>query len=149
MSNPGRVFTRKRGRLAGLVLLALVAVYFVTIVQAPRAAATAFKQRLRVGMTVSDVMVESLGTPRHLTFIQSAAGAPEWTAYGSMVRVANETAEGAVAVRSLLERKAAELKVESLSFMFLASVPVHSSIVVRFASDGRAEKIDGPFDRAD
>lgn len=139
----------RRGCLAGLVLLALFAVYFVMVLQAPRAAATAFKQRLRVGMTVSEVMVESLGTPRHLTFMRSAAEAPEWTAYGSTVTVGGERAEGAAAVRSLLERRAAELKVESLSFMFLTSVPVRSSIVVHFGSDGRVVKIDGPFDWAD
>lgn len=149
MKSPEKKSSRGRGCVVGLVLLGLVVVYFVMTLQAPRAAATAFKQRLRVGMTVSDVMVESLGTPRHLTFMRSAEGAPEWTAYGSTVTVGGERAEGAAAVRSLLERRAAELKVESLSFMFLTSVPVHSSILVRFGSDGRVVKIDGPFDRAE
>lgn len=134
---------------AGLVLLGLFAVYFVMTLQAPRAAALAFKQSLHVGMSVSEVTVASLATPRHLVFVRSAAGAPEWMAYGSTVNLGGERAEGAVAVRALLERRAAELKVESMSFMFLTTIPVHSSILVHYGSDGRVDRIQGPVDRAE
>lgn len=144
-----RTPSRASGCLVGLGLLALFAGYFAITLQAPRAAAAAFKERLHVGMTLSDVMVESLGTPRHLVFVRSAAGAPEWTAFGSTVRMGRDIAEGAAAVRALLERRAAELRVKSITFMFLASIPVHSSIVVRFGPDGRVEGIEGPFDRAE
>ena len=112
---------RGRGCLVALVLLGLFVVYFIATLQAPRAAAIAFKQDLHVGMSVSDVMLSSLATPRHLVFVRSAAGAPEWMAYDSTVTVGRETARGAPAVRALLERRAAELKVESMSFMFLTS----------------------------
>ncbi len=100
-------------------------------------------------MTLSDVVVASFDTGRHLVFVRAAQGAPELYVYGSFVRTAGEAAEGETAVRALLQRRAAELSVNSLSFMFLTSIPVTSSILVRFGPDGRAVAVEGPFDHAD
>ena len=144
-----RVPRRKRGCLVGVVLLALFGAYFVMTFRAPRSAASAFKQRLRVGMTLSDVVVASFDTGRHLVFVRAADGAPELNVYESTVRAGAEKAEGETAVRAVLERKAAELHVSSLSVMFLTSIPVRSSIVVRFGEDGRVTAVEGPYDRAD
>ena len=52
-------------------------------------------------------------------------------------------------MRALLDKHAAELRVESLSVMFLAAIPVRSSIVVKFSPDGKATAIEGPYNRAD
>ncbi len=140
---------RTRGCLVGVVLLALFGAYFVMTFRAPRSAANAFKQRLRVGMTLSDVVVASFDTGPHVVFVQAADGAPALNVYESTVRAGAEKAEGETAVRAVLERTASALQVSSLSFMFLTSIPVHSSIVVRFGEDGRVAAVEGPYDRAD
>ncbi len=140
---------RKRGCLVGVVLLALFGGTFVMMLEAPRIASSVFKQRVRVGMTLGDVVVASFDTGRHLVFVKAVDGAPELQVYESTVRADGEAAEGETAVRALLERKAAELRVNSLSVMFVSSIPVSSSIVVRFGPDGRVTVIEGPFDRGD
>lgn len=131
------------------MLLALVGGWFVITLQTPRVASSAFKQRLRVGMTLGDVVVASFDAGPHLVFVRAVDGAPELLVYGSTVRAGSERAEGATAVRELLERKAAELRVNSLRVMFRFSLPVYSSIVVRFGPDGRVAAIEGPFSRGD
>ena len=128
---------------------AVTLVYFVWTLNAPTMAANAFKEKVQIGMTLSDVVVTSFGTGRHLVFVNAAEGAPRLYVGESGVTVGAETGQTESAVRAILNSKGAELRVKSLSFMFLTSIPVRSSIVVRFGPDGKVVAFEGPYGRAD
>jgi hypothetical protein len=134
--------------LTGLVLLAATGGCFVLALNASVRHATAFKGRLHAGMTVAEVYAAA-DTGRHLVFVYSTPGAPEVSIGESSASVGGERAEGREAARALLERHAADLKLESVSFMYLSLVPVRSSVRVRFSPAGRVTAIEGPFTHAD
>lgn len=112
----------------------------------------AFKAQLHPGMTLGEVAVAAWPHGRYLALVRGEADAPEspdlWIETGH-ARVGTERAEGEAATRALLDRSAPSLKVEAVSFVFLAIVPVRSTVVVRFGPDGRVTLIEGPFNHAD
>lgn len=138
---------RKLAILAGL-FFAFTAVFFVWSLNVPVREANAFKQRIRPGMRLSEVVIASFKTGRHIVRIDAEEGAPALRIGNSAAFVADERAETPNAIRTLLDRRAPELRVKSLSFMFLSSVPVRSSILVRFGPDGTVTAVEGPFNRA-
>lgn len=144
---------RMHGCLRGLGCLAVfgafIGVYFVWTLNAPAIAANAFKEEIQAGMKLSDVVIQSFGAGRHLVMVNAAEGATRLYVGSSAVTVGEETGDTESAVRALLERRATELRVDSLTFMFLTTIPVRSSIVVRFGPDGRVVAVEGPFHRAD
>lgn len=60
---PAKTSSKGRGCLIGVALLALFGGYFVWTLRAPRIAATAFKERLRVGRVREVVMRARRGEP--------------------------------------------------------------------------------------
>lgn len=154
MAEPATPPERPKRRATGCLIggLALVALsgscFFWTLLQ-PRRSANALKELLHPGMSLSEVVLATFDTPSHLVFVKAEKGAPELHVVGSVVTLEGERAVGAEAARNLLERQARALRVSSLNVMFLASVPVTSSIVVRFGPDGRVTTVEGPYDRAD
>jgi len=133
--------------LAGL-FLASFAVFFVWSLNVPGREADAFKQRIRPGMRLSEVVIASFSTGRHTVRIDAEEGAPALRVGTSAAFVGHESANTESAVRALLDRRAPELRLKALSFMFLTSVPVRSSILVRFGPDGTVTAVEGPFNRA-
>ena len=140
--------TRGRGCLVTVALVAMAGGCFVYVFNAPVRHAQAFKARVRPGMTLGEVFVAA-DTGRHLVFVRAGKDAPEIYIGGSSARVGAEHADTLEAARALLDRRTAELRIESLSFMYLASIPVRSSIVVKFSPDGRVTTVEGPYNRAD
>ncbi|MBP9945816.1 MAG: hypothetical protein KBH14_05430 [Vicinamibacteria bacterium] len=133
--------------LAGL-FFAFTAVFFVWSLNVPGREAHAFKQRIRPGMRLSEVVIASLSTGRHIVRIDAEEGAPALRIGNSAAFVADDRAETPGAIRALLDRRAPELRLKSLSFMFLSSVPVRSSILVRFGPGGTVTAVEGPFNWA-
>ena len=52
------------------------------------------------------------------------------------------------AAEDLFDHRGPELRLKAMSFMFLSTVPVRSSILVRFGPDGTVTAIEGPFNWA-
>ena len=138
---------RKVAILAGL-FFAFTGVYFVWSLNAPAMAANSFKEGVRPGMTLTDVVLASFAAPRHMVMVESEEGSPQVGIGSYSVNIAGETAETPEKVRALLERRAPELKVKSIRVMFLSAVPVRSTILVRFGEDGKVSAVEGPFNRA-
>lgn len=133
--------------LAGL-FCAFSAVFFVWSLNVPGMEARAFKERVRPGMRLSEVVIASFSTGRHIVRIDAEVGAPVLRVGMSAAFVGDERADTESAIRALLDRRAPELRLKALSFMFLSSVPVRSSILVRFGPDGTVTAVEGPFNWA-
>jgi hypothetical protein len=133
--------------LLGL-FFAFCTVFFVWALNAPAREANAFKERVQPGMKLSEVVVMSFDTGRHLVLVNAEDGAPVLRVGGTSVSVADESAVTVDDVRALLDRRAPELRVKSLLFMFQSAIPARSSIVVHFGPDGKVISVEGPFNRA-
>lgn len=143
-SRPG---CRNLAILGGLFCLTCVA-FFVWSINVPGREAAAFKQRIRPGMRLSEVVVASFSTGRHMVSVNAEEGAPLLRIGGSAAFIGEEAARTEAEVRALLDRRAPELRLQSISFMFLSAVPVRSTIRVRFGPDGLVSAVDGPFNWA-
>lgn len=133
--------------LAGL-FCAFSAVFFVWSLNVPGMEARAFKERIRPGMRLSEVVIVSFSTGRHMVRVDAEEGAPILRVGTSVAFVGDERADTENAIRALLDRRAAELRLKTLSFMFLSNIPVRSSILVRFGPDGTVTAVEGPFNWA-
>jgi hypothetical protein len=109
--------------------------------------AKAFHARLRPGMSLGEVVAAATGHGRYMVHVRQAAGSPAVVISSSSASVGQERAEGADAMRALLERRAGELRVDSVYFTFVGSAPARSTVVVKLGSDGRVESIGGPDTR--
>jgi len=109
--------------------------------------AKAFRARLRPGMTLGEVVAAATGHGRYMVFVRQAEGAPAVVISSSSASVGQERAAGADAMRALLERRAGELRVDSVHFVFTGSAPARTSVVVKIGPDGRVESIGDPKTR--
>lgn len=109
--------------------------------------ATAFHAGLRPGMSLGEVVAAATRHGRYMVNVRQAEGSPAVVISSSSASVGQERAEGADAMRALLERRAGPLRVDSVSFTFLGSAPARSTVVVKFGPDGRVESIEGPHTR--
>jgi hypothetical protein len=114
---------------------------------APVRNAKAFHARLRPGMSLGEVVAAATRHGRYMVFVRQAEGSPAVVISSSRASVGQEGAEGADAMRALLERRAGELRVDSVYFTFLGSAPARSTVVVKLGRDGRVESIGGPNTR--
>jgi hypothetical protein len=137
-----------RSLLTGVILAALCGGHFFYVLNEPVWHAQAFKERVLPGMTVGEVF-SAADTGRRLVFVHATKGAPKTDIGPESASVGTEYADSAATARALLDRRAADLKIESLSFMYLTAIPVRSSIVVRFSPEGRVTSVEGPYNRAD
>lgn len=137
-----------RGCLSVIVLGALGMGGAFWSIGAPARNAAAFHARLRPGMSLGEVAAAATRHGRYMVSVRQAEGAPAVVIRSSSARVGQESAEGADAMRALLDRRAGELRVDSVYFTFLTSVPARSTVVVKLGPDGRVESIGGPNNRA-
>jgi hypothetical protein len=149
-SSPPRTPRRSllRGGLWAIVLGVLGIGGALWSIGAPVRNAAAFRTRLRPGMSLGEVVAAATRHGRYMVFVRQAEGSPAVVISSSSASVGQERAEGADAMRALLERRAGELRVDSVYFTFVASVPARSTVVVKLGPDGRVESIGGPDNRA-
>ena len=136
-----------RGCLWMIVLGVLVIGGGFWSIGAPVRNAKAFRARLRPGMSLGEVAAAATGHGRYMVFVRQAEGAPAVVISSSSASVGQERAEGADGMRGLLERRAGELRVDSVSFTFVGSAPARSTVVVKLGVDERVESIGGPNTR--
>jgi hypothetical protein len=98
-------------------------------------------------MSLGEVVAAATRHGRYMVFVRQAEGSPVVVISSSGASVGHERAEGADGMRGLLERRAGELRVDSVSFTFLGSAPARSTVVVKLGPDGRVESIGGPNTR--
>src|SRR5512140_2723272 len=98
---------------------------------APARSARAFRVSVRPGMSLGEVVVAATGRGRPSVFVRRDADAQEPTVSISSgsATVGQERAEGADAMRRLLDRRAAELRIQSIAFGYQGSGPVRSTVV--------------------
>ncbi len=137
-----------RGCLWAIVLGVLAIGGSFWSIGAPARNAAAFRTRLHPGMSLGEVVAAATRHGRYTVNVSQAEGSPAVVISSSSASVGQERAEGADAMRALLERRAGELRVDSVYFTFVTSVPALSTVVVKLGPDGRVESIGGPDNRA-
>jgi hypothetical protein len=137
-----------RGCLWAIVVGVLTIGYAFWNIGAPARNAAAFRAGLRPGMSLGEVAAAAIAHWPYLVIVRQAEGSPAVVISSSGASVGHERAEGADAMRALLERRAGELRVDSVFFVFTTSVPARSTVVVKLGPDGRVESVEGPNTRA-
>ena len=143
--------TPRRSRLRGCLWMILFGVLGIGgsfwSIGAPVRNAKAFHAHLRPGMSLGEVVAAATRHGRYMVFVRQAEGSPAVVISSSSASVGQERAEGAEAMRALLERRAGELRVDSVYFTFVGSAPARSTVVVKLGPDGRVESIGDPVTR--
>lgn len=117
-----------------LLALALLAAFCGWVVGRPHVDAARLKGRLAAGMSLGAVAaVPRPGAP--MIFINQPEGAPRLRLTDGAARIADEQVDPAA-----LDGRAAELKVQSISFVWTA-VPVRPAVTVTFGPDGRVDAV--------
>ena len=137
----------RRGCLWTIVLVVLAIGGSFWSIGVPGRNAKAFRARLRPGMTLGEVVAAATEHGRYMVIVRQGEGAPAVVISSSSASVGQERAAGADAMRSLLERRAGELRVDSVYFIFTGSAPARTSVVVKLGPDGRVESIGDPKTR--
>jgi hypothetical protein len=143
--------TPRRSLLRGCLWMIVLGVMGIGgsfwIIGTPVRNAKAFHARLRPGMSLGEVVAAATRHGRYMVFVRQAEGSPAVVISSSSASVGQERAEGADAMRALLERRAGELRVDSVYFTFTGSAPARSTVVVKLGPDGRVESIGDPKTR--
>ena len=137
----------RRGCLWTIVLVVLAIGGSFWSIGVPGRNAKAFRARLRPGMTLGEVVAAATEHGRYMVIVRQGEGAPAVVISSSSASVGQERAAGADAMRSLLERRAGELRVDSVYFIFTGSAPARTSVVVKLGPGGRVESIGDPKTR--
>jgi hypothetical protein len=135
----------RRGLWILVVALLLVGTFWS--MGAPGRHAKAFHDELRAGMSLGEVVAAATRHGRYLAFVRQGEGSPAVVITSSTASVGGERAEGAEAMRALLERRRGDLRIESVYFTFVGSAPGRTTVVVKLGPDGRVESIASPSTR--
>ena len=121
---------RRRGCLSCLLLLSVVTAFVVWTVARPHVDAARFRSRVQPGMTLGTLAaLERPGGP--MIFVNQPAEAPRLGLGKGFAVVGDERV-----APSALDARAAELRVDTISFVWTA-VPVRPNVVVTFDQGGR------------